>query len=221
MCAAEQLVAEIKKELSQVGAQIERHRYLEALERGAVPREALCCFAAQQSYIISSDLRSISVLLSRHGQYASREFLLKVLQGESAALAALEQFSSAVGLRCEDLSVIEPLAGAVAYCHYMAWLGLYGSDAEFAAAVLVNFPAWGGNCARMSRALQERYGLDQQAVAFFDLFANLPPLDEEAMPVIDAGLARGVDPKLIRRASRMVQAYELMYWDALAEAAGV
>jgi hypothetical protein len=35
----------------------------------------------------------------------------------------------------------------------VAWLALYGSEAEVAAGFLVNFPAWGANCGRMSRAL--------------------------------------------------------------------
>jgi hypothetical protein len=33
--------------------------------------------------------------------------------------------------------------------------------------------------------------------------------------VIDAGLARGVDPAGIARAARLLQAYELLFWDSL------
>ena len=46
----------------------------------------------------------------------------------------------------------------------MAWLALYGSEAEVAAGFLVNFAAWAANCGRMSRALRDRYGLTEKTV---------------------------------------------------------
>jgi hypothetical protein len=98
----------------------------------------------------------------------------------------------------------------------MAWLALYGSDAEIAAAYLVNFPAWGQNCGRLSRILTERFGLREKEVAFFDLFATPPATFEaNALSVIQQGLDRGTEPRLIQRAARLLQAYELMYWDTL------
>jgi hypothetical protein len=98
----------------------------------------------------------------------------------------------------------------------MAWLALYASDAEIAAAYLVNFPAWGQNCGRLSRILKERFGVGEKEVAFFDLFASLPATFEaNALSVIQQGLDGGTEPRLIQRAARLLQAYELMYWDAL------
>jgi len=98
----------------------------------------------------------------------------------------------------------------------MAWLGAYGSDAEVAAAYLVNFPAWGESCARLSRALTGRYGLTPDQVRFFDLFAEPDGgFEENARRVIAAGLERGVSERRIRRAARLLQGYELMYWDTL------
>ena len=58
-----------------------------------------------------------------------------------------------------------------------------------------------------------------EAVSFFDLFANLPPADDTALAVIQGGLDRGVASALIERAARLLQGYELMYWDTMAEAA--
>lgn len=68
----------------------------------------------------------------------------------------------------------------------MAWLALYASDAELAGALLVNFAAWGANCGRMSRALQDGYGFSEPHTAFFDLFANLPPFEHDAITVVRA-----------------------------------
>ena len=73
----------------------------------------------------------------------------------------------------------------------------------------------------MRMALVKNYGFAESELAFFDLFANLPPLDDAAEGVIQDGLDRGIPPRLIHRAARMLQGYELMYWDAMAEAAGI
>ena len=121
----------------------------------------------------------------------------------------------------DNLEAFEPTPAGHAYCAFVAWLALQGSDAELVGAFLVNFATWGTNCGRMRNALAKHYGFAASDLAFFDLFANLPPLDDEARAVIQGGLDRGIPARLIHRAARMLQGYELMYWDAMAEAAGV
>src|SRR5216683_1592957 len=190
MADARELIIKIRTGLKPLEERILRHRYLDALQTGRVAREKLRIFAGQQYHIIASDLRSIALLLSRHGSLASRPYILAVLEGENAAFGA-----------------------------FVAWLALYGSDAELAAAFAVNFTAWGANCGRISAALKAQYRLDAEAVSFFDLFANLPPGDDTALAVIQGGLDRGVASALIERAARLLQGYELMYWDTMAEAA--
>ena len=68
----------------------------------------------------------------------------------------------------EGLKAYDPFVGAQAYKAYMPWLSLYGSDAEAAAAFLVIFPAWGGNCGSMREALKRNYGFKADEVVFFD-----------------------------------------------------
>ena len=63
----------------------------------------------------------------------------------------------------------------------MAWLALYASEAEIAAAYLVNFPAWGQNCGRLSRILKERFGLGEKEVAFL---ISSPPLQLHLKPAL-------------------------------------
>jgi len=119
----------------------------------------------------------------------------------------------------DDLRAHEPMPGCQAYPAYVAWLAAYGSAADFAAAFLVNLPAWGSSCARMSAALKGKYGLSPEAVAFFDLFAApAPEFEADSLRVIQAGLDRGVDLRGVARAARLIQAYELMFWDTLYEA---
>lgn len=213
---AKALYDQIRQELQSVNEQLLRHPYVQALEEGKIGREKLRIFASEQYVIIGSDLRSVAHLVSRFGGSASRDFFLGILQGERAAWDALLTFAHALGLSEAQLRKHEPLPGAHAYTCYMAWLALYGSDAEIAAAYLVNFPAWGQNCGRLSRIFKERYGLSEAEVAFFDLFATpSPTFEANALAVIQSALDRGDDPRLIARAARLLQAYELMFWDTL------
>jgi hypothetical protein len=66
----------------------------------------------------------------------------------------------------------------------------------------------------MSKALRANYRFTSQAVSFFDLFADLRPVDDTALAVIQGGLERGVPPSLLMRAARLLQGYEMMYWTA-------
>jgi hypothetical protein len=211
------LVAEIEVQLAAVTEQLVRHPYVAAVEAGTLPRDELRRFAGEQWAIIGSDLRSVSHLVSRDGG----PFFLSVLDGERAALVALGAFADGLGMSEGDLEAYEPLPGAHAYAGYMAWLAAYASAAEVAAAYLVNFAAWGDNCGRMGQALQERYGMSRPQVAFFDLFATPDPdFGPRALAVIQAGLDQGVAPTAVRRSARLLQGYELLYWDTLRQAAG-
>ena len=216
MVGAKALLEGIRQDLQPVTEQLLGHPYVKALEEGQIGREKLRLFAGEQYSIIASDLKSVAYLLSRFGSAPSRDFFLGILHGERAAWDALLTFVNALGLSEAQLSEHEPAAGAHAYTCYMAWLAVYASDAEIAAAYLVNFPAWGQNCGRLSRILKERFGMGEKEVAFFDLFASPPTTFEaDALKVIQQGLDRGIEPSLIQRAARLLQAYELMYWDTL------
>jgi pyrroloquinoline quinone (PQQ) biosynthesis protein C len=216
MADAKAVIAGIRRDLQTVTEQLLRHPYVQALEEGKIGREKLSLFAGEQYSIIASDLKSVAYLVSRFGSAPSRDFFLGILHGERAAWDALLTFADGLGLSEAQLRAHEPLAGAHAYTCYMAWLALYASDAEIAAAYLVNFPAWGQNCGWLSQILKERFGLSEKDIAFFDLFANPPATFEaNALSVIQQGLDRGIEPRLIQRAARLLQAYELMYWDTL------
>lgn len=155
MSDAGSLVARIRSDLKPLEAGISGHAYLEALEEHRVHPDSLKVFVGQQHHLISSDFRSIAVILSRQGM-PSRRFWINILQGEAAALHALHAFARTLGLELSDLELFEPLPAAHAYCTFVAWLALYGSDAELAGALLVNFPTWGACCGRMRKALHQK-----------------------------------------------------------------
>jgi thiaminase len=204
---AAELVAVVRAALAPVERRLVEHRYLAELEAGRVPLEALRAFAGEQRAIITSDRRSFEHLAQRFPQPPAGVFFREMAAGEVEALELLEPFAAAVGLAGD----YEPLAGCQAYPAYVAWLALNGSPADVALAFLVNLASWGRSCARMRDALRPRYG--DAPVAFFDFFAApSAAFEEQALALITSG-----DPASARRASRLLQAYELLYWDTLAD----
>jgi pyrroloquinoline quinone (PQQ) biosynthesis protein C len=215
----QRFVEAVRQELQPVNARILTHPYLQALDAGAMRREQLQVFATQQSHIIASDLRSVALMVARASSERSRGFFLELLEGERVALRALGVFAAAVGTVPPVPGADEPLPGAFAYSAFVAWLSLYASEAEFAGAFLINLPVWGANCGRMAEALRRGYRLAEADVAFFTLFATAPlGFEERAATVVAEGLGRGVRQDQVRRAAALLQGYELLFWDTLAEA---
>lgn len=220
MMRAEELVSHLRTEIAGIEARLFSHPWVAAVEAGQRSRADLRLFATQQQRIIASDLRSVALLVHRYGDSPSGRFFSESLKTEAAALEALAGFMRALKGESRGEADAGLLAGAQAYTHFVAWLAMYGSDAEFAAAFLVNLPAWGKNCGRLAKALRARYGMSDAAVAFFDLFAgDAPGFEEAALAVIQGGLDRDVSPGSIGEAAQLLQRYELMYWDALQAAA--
>ena len=218
VASARELLAELRTELSAVEQQIRSHRFLEALDDGRIPRERLAVFAGEQNAIISSDRRSFALLASRFPEPPAGNVFLSLAEGEGLALQLLRAFAAAVGLGEAELRAYDPAPGPQAYAAFVAWLALNGSRSDAGLALLVNLAAWGANCARVAEALRARYGLEDEAVAFFSFFAEPPPDSEQRLlAVLDDGLAAGDSAWRARGAARLLQAYELLFWDALAE----
>lgn len=219
MRKAAEVVKEISAALREVDEQLRHHSYPEALERGEVPVAALRAFPGTQYHVATSDLRSMAMMVQRFGHTPGGGFLNGLLQGEFAALEGLRVLAGRLGMTREDLERYEVTPEGFAYATNMAWMAANVSVAEFAVGILVNFPAWGLTCGRMSRALRARYGFTEQETVFLDGFANLPPLEGAILPIIQEGLDQGVEPRLLHRAARFFQAYEKMFWDAMMAAA--
>ncbi len=210
------IVEQARRDTQEIEERLKRHPYLQALEGKRLPKARLRIFAEQQHHIIESDLRSVALAAARAASPRTREFFLGMLQGERAAAEALGALARGLGMVTEAAGGAEPLGGAFAYSAYVGWLAIYASEAEFAGAFLINLPTWGANCAAMSRLLKANYGLAAPDVAFFDLFATPSEAFEQgALAVITEGLERGVDPRRIQRAARLLQGYELLYWDTI------
>jgi hypothetical protein len=201
---ARQLIAQLRAELKPVDDQIAAAPFLTALERHRVSLDALRAFTGEQYNILRSDLRSNAHMVSRFGAEPFGTYFLDLTTSEAEARRLLLDFARALGMTERDLQ---------AYPSYAAWLAFYGSKSDIAAAYLVNFPVFGANTGRMAEALRRRYGFSTKDTAFFDYFAFLPPsFETDSLNVIQDGLNRGANPRDIRRAARLLQAYEKDFW---------
>jgi TENA/THI-4/PQQC family len=215
----EQLVADvIDRARDELSARAGRNRFVDALETGDVPRERLTWLAGEQFRIVGSDQRSFALLAARFPQPPAGEMFLSLAQGELQALRLLADFAAALGWGEQELRAYEPRPLAQAYPAYLAWSASFGSSSAAALAMLANLDEWGGYCGRVAGALLTRYGLGEQAVGFFRFFAESPPgFTEQATSVIAAGLAAGEDPREAVRAALALHAYEIAFWDTLAD----
>jgi hypothetical protein len=216
--SAAELLERVRSDLAPVERALSEHAYLDALAEQRVPTGSLQRLAGEQHTIIAGDRRSFAYLASRCSEGSTGDLFLGLAQSEGVALGHLAGFAGWLGMDRAALDAYEPLPGCQAYTAYVGWLALNGTAADVAMAFLANLEAWGGNCARVAEALRGRYGAPEAAVAFFDYFAATPPgFEASALAVVDAGLAAGDPPARIARATRLLQAYELLFWDTLWE----
>ncbi len=212
---ASDLIGRVREE---VCAGASRNRFVDLLEAGGVPRDRLTWLAGEQFRILGSDQRSFALLAARFPDPPAGELFLSLAQGELAALRLLADFAGALGWGEQELRAYEPRPLAQAYPAYLAWSALFGTCSGVALAMLANLEEWGGYCGRVAEALVTRYGLSERAAGFFRFFAAPPPgFTEQAASVVAAGLAAGEDPQEARRAALALHAYEIAFWDALAD----
>jgi hypothetical protein len=214
---AEELVAAIREDLHEIDEQIRNHPYLRALSKGRVSVQALKAFPGHEYHTVISDLRSLAQMVHRFGdQPRPSSFFNGILQGEYAALDAIVVFGQKLGMSEADLQRYEVTPEGFTYPTFMAWQSVYASAAAITCGILVNFAAWGHNCGVMSAALRAKYGFSEADTVFLDNFANLPSFEDAALVIIQEGLDQGVAPAEIHRSARLYQAYEKMFWDAMA-----
>jgi thiaminase len=208
--SARELLEELGRELASVEQAIRDHRYLAQVP----PEESLRAFVGEQYTILGSDRRSFAHLAARFPGPPAGEFFLDLAQGEGEALARLLALAGSLGVDERGLVAYDPKPGCQAYTAFVSWLALNGSRAELALAFLANLAAWGENCRRLGDLLRGRC-----ETSFFQFFSEpAPGFEELALAVADQGLTAGDQPERARRAARLLQAYELLFWDTLADA---
>lgn len=216
MTDARALLESVRAELAPAESE---NRLVPLVERGEAPPSVFGVIAAEESHIVRSDWRSMHLLASRCTELTAREFFAGLAQGEALALGKLPALAAAGGLDENALREYEPMPGCQAYPSYFSWLAVNGEPGDVIVGVVANFAAWGDYCARIAAAMREKYNLDDEACAFFDFFATpAPEVTDQAVAAVQAALdANRVDERLARRYGRLFQAYELMFWNTIAD----
>lgn len=218
---ARTLLQEIRQEVSSLMDKIVNHRYVKAVEEGRVPKGHFKAFAAQQYRIVSRGLQNIALLVSRFGDQPSNEALNGFLQAEFSVIKALKKFAAALGMDEEQLLAQPAIPGALTFSTYETMICLYGTDADLITAFYFDAEVWIKNATRVGKALKEKYGFSDEAVEFFMMYANYQPQEDAVLPYLQAALDRGEPARQIKEAVYLLLAYELQFWDAMAEAAGI
>ncbi len=194
------------------------NRLVPLVAEGRLPRERLAALAGEEYQIIRSDRRSFLVLAARFPEPPAAEFFTGLAAGETLALGHLMELAAALGMDEGDLERYEPQPGCQAYPAFVSWLALNGARGDVALALIANFGAWGSYCGAVAESLRSRYGFDEGACAFFDFFATpVPEVEEQAVAVATASTVAGEPPTLARRYARLIQSYELSFWNTLAD----
>lgn len=196
---------------------LQNHPLVAAADAGTMPLEVVKLILSEEYSIEKSDLRSMAAALARHGDApASRDFIQQSVDSEAVALQKLVAMAQVFVLSEEALSAYEPMPIAHAYSAYLAQLSNYGGAAAIAAGFAVNFPAYGQMCGRIRDALVAQYGYSQEDVSFLSWFAEpIPGYDDLAEKVISEGMLRGEQLCEIKESVRLLQGYEILFWDAV------
>jgi thiaminase len=196
------------------------NRLVPLIAAGTAPRSVFATIAAEESRIVHSDWRSFLTIAARCTEQHSRELFAGLAAGEALALTKLNALTQACGLDEAALRAYQPNAGCQAYPAYLAWLAMFGEPADVVVALIANFAAWGDYCATIATAMREHYGFDDEACGFFDFFATpVPEIEEQAVAALQAGIDAGRQTNEAFTYGRLFQAYELMFWNTIADTA--
>ena len=217
---ARRLVAQIRADLAAVEDEIRNVPFMSEIESGTASVEQIAAVVAEEYSIIRSDLNSFQQMAARWDNPQS-QFFGDLAFGETLAQPLVLDFAATVGLTEEDLAAYEPRPKGQTYPSRVAWIASNADRASAAASFLVNFGVFGENMARVRDALLNVYGFEPSEVEFFSFFAEpIPGFEEDALEVIAAGLREGACPRDVRRSARLLQAYELDFWEAASDEPG-
>jgi len=202
---------EVRSSLAPFNKSILEHPFIIEAEKGTLPLDAINRFVKNQNYIISYDVRSLAFMISRSIRDEELEFFDSVYNGDVQALPLLRRMAQSLGLKIIELDTYVPIPEAVSYAHYLTFLAQFATPGEQTMALVVNLPVWGSNCNRLSKALKEKYGIDE--TSFLDLFAQpITEAEKAANSVINCYLDMKEEMK---RVAKLIQGYELMFWNGV------
>lgn len=222
--SAQEILASLRNESFSVETdkKLASHTVVQEASSGTLPLAVVERLLCEQYHIIASDTRSMEHLVARFNtNEIIREYFQYFLTGEKIAFDKLLSMAKAIKLSDSHLESYEPRAEAQAYPSYLCRLAYYGEAPQIAAAIAVNFPAFGRTCSRLADALKRNYHMKEEHLEFLRFFDS-GDLDDGAVKVIEAynaeidkGTFKEVHYSEIKCAVRLLQAYEVMFWDSV------
>lgn len=217
---ARRLVRQIRADLAGAEHQIRNAPFIAAVEAGRASLAQIAAVVAEEYSIVHSDINSFAQMASRWDSPQS-SFFGELESGEQAALPLVLAFAANVGLDENDLKAYEPRPRSQTYPSRVAWIASNADRASAAASFLVNFAVFGENMGRIRDALVRVYHFTPNQIEFFTFFAEpIPGFEDDAIEVIATGLREGACPVDVRRSARLLQAYELDFWQAASDPPG-
>jgi hypothetical protein len=218
---ARRLLKRIRKDLAGVEDQIRNAAFIASVEQGRASLELITAVVAEEYSIVRSDIKSFTQMATRFDTQPGSRFFGDLASGEILALPLVIDFAREVGLDEGDLKAYEPRARSQTYPSRVSWIAVNADRASAAASFLVNFAVFGENMGRIRDALLSVYGFEADEIEFFTFFAEpIPNFEDDAIEVIAAGLIGGACPVDVRRSARLLQAYELDFWQAASDPPG-
>ncbi len=195
------------------------HPFLRKVEGKQYSKKQMALLPKEEFYIVLSDLLSAKHLAERFKELSTITFFDTLVENEEFAKLNIAVLAEALGCSRTQLMEHEPDPYCQMYPSYFARLSLHGSEAEIMAAFSSNFSVWWSACKRVAVALVNLYEVPEEATAFLNPFNEVPPpdtpFDDLTVDAIERGLKEGVTENQIIRAARLIQYYELSFWDAL------
>jgi hypothetical protein len=218
---ARRLVSQIRADLTGVENQIRNVQFVTDVKAGTASVEQIAAVVAEEYSIIRSDLNSFTQMAARWDSPQGSHFFGDLAFGEALSQPLVLDFAANVGLTEANLAAYEPRPKGQTYPSRVAWIASNADRASAAASFLVNFGVFGENMARVRDALINVYGFTPEQIEFFTFFAEpIPGFEDDAIEVIAAGLREGACPRDVRRSARLLQAYELDFWQAASDPPG-
>jgi len=201
-----ELLEKIRYELSEINSRILRNNYIKSLNELKFSINAIKLFVEQQYYIATNDAKAIAIMYSRT-DYPDNIFFFKLLEGHQVALERLDKLLKYFNI---DKEKIFPLPSVVAYTHFLLKLALHHTIQEQIFSILINFPIFIENINKMGKILKEKYNLEE--LSFF-----VDAVWEKEIEFLGLKILEKYDLNFekILKVVKMIQEYELMYWENL------
>ena len=205
------------------------HPVISAAESGTLNVECIKRFVLEQYYVIKSDTASLEAGLNLHGKTSAayKEFFEVFLSGEKFLKEIHLKMADALHISEKELDNYQPSHLCQAYPSKFCQLVHQSDPSIVAIAFAVNFPAWGQMCGRFKAALLANYkdqlGLTEDNLGFLSYCAEptewLPSLVDKVASA-SKSLSKydfEISYKEIKDAVRLLQEYEVLFWDGVFE----